>query len=149
MSPQDTDRASFRVQGGSVCIPEGLFLHWPPDAGRCGWTEDLTHAHVCGGGTFSPPLVAFLTQQPRFTAVLDPGRPLGCRHQQDCSGQSQWAPGGSQRSGPGTPAHQGWWPGHLTWPWNAGRSHSVLILSGGLRGFLGLHFSSLFLPLLP
>ena len=32
---------------------------------------------------------------------------------------------------------------------NAGRSHSVLILSGGLRGFPGLHFSSLFLPFPP
>lgn len=55
-----------------MCIPEGLSCtgHWTQVT-----VAGPKFSHVCVGGTSSPPGVVFLTQQPRFTAVLGPGSP--------------------------------------------------------------------------
>lgn len=64
-----------------------------------------------GGGTSSPsPGVVLLPQQPTFTTVLGPGRPLGCREaaQDGASG----SPSGPRGVGPGPlPTRGGIQPG--------------------------------------
>ena len=77
--------------GGHECAPEMALScagHW--DICPYDWTEGVP---TCQGATSSlPPVVEFLTQQPRFTIILGPGRTLGCRCQQGWSGRSQWVP---------------------------------------------------------
>ena len=90
------------------------------DICHCDWTEGVT----CIGGAL-PPLLLWSSFSPnsldsqQFWVQAGHWAADVSKAGQDRASWSPYSPRGVAQA----PPHQGWWPGHPTWPWNAGRSH--------------------------